>query len=212
MAWYVFALVDEPPRRPAGRGFAAPLTFRRVPGGFAAIERREDVPPLEMGALKQHDAVVSRLWADVPAILPVRFGALIQGTDLTDALAERGDELVEAFATVRNGAQFTWRSLVAPRSRAPSVPARSGVEYLRRAAGRDVTVPNRYAPVRNAVGPYVRRERFQPPVSPRPERLYHLVSKDDSHAYQAVASTVSLRHTVAFTGPWPPYAFVPEVL
>ena len=212
MAWYVFALVDEPPRRAAGRGFASALTFRRVPGGFAAVERRADVPPLEMGALKQHDAIVSRLWADVPAILPVRFGTLIDSHDLAESLAERDEEVVDAFADVRGRAQFTWRRLAAVRPSAPATRPRSGAEYLRQAAGQGTAIPSRYAPIRQAVAAYVRRERFQPAAAPRPERLYHLVAKEDADAYQSAAGSVVVPGSVAFTGPWPPYAFVPEIL
>ena len=60
MAWYVFALVEELPASP-GAGLRAKLSARRVPGGFAILERRADVPPVEFGTLKKHDAVVARL-------------------------------------------------------------------------------------------------------------------------------------------------------
>jgi hypothetical protein len=86
MAWYVFALVDAPPERRAGPGLSGALSFRPVPGGFAVVERRADVPPIEFDTLRQHDAVVSRLADAVPAILPVRFGTLLELGEIEDAL------------------------------------------------------------------------------------------------------------------------------
>jgi hypothetical protein len=214
VAWYVFALVDVPPHRPAGRGFAAPIAFERVPGGFAAAERRGDVPPIEMDALKQHDAIVARIWAQVPAILPVRFGTFLELDELRETLMDRDEDLADAFAVVRERAQFSWRNLRAPMEALPSgaPPARSGAEYLRRAAGQGASIPARYGAIRKAVAPYVQRERFQPAMTPRPERLYHLVARGDIKAYETLGRKVTFRAAIACTGPWPPYAFAPEML
>ena len=109
MPWYVFALVDRPPAERQGRGLANALAVCRVPGAFAVVERRADVPPAELGALRTHDAVVARIAGAVPAILPVRFGTLLELDDLEETLAEREEELAEAFALVRGRVQFTWR-------------------------------------------------------------------------------------------------------
>src|SRR6516165_863426 len=76
MPWYVFALVDTPPHGRLGRGLRGPLRARPSAGAYAIVERRVDVPPVELGSLRAHQAVVSRLARAVPAILPVRFGTL----------------------------------------------------------------------------------------------------------------------------------------
>ena len=81
-----------------------------MPGGFAIVERRVDVPPAEFGTLKQHDVVVARLARDVAAILPVRFGTLLEWEEIEQALEERGDEIADAFDRVRGRVQFTWRA------------------------------------------------------------------------------------------------------
>ena len=85
MAWYVFALVDAIPVRARGEGADGPLSIRKLAGAFAVVERRADVPPVEFGSLKKHQDVVTRLAAQVPAILPVRFGTLLEAEHLEEA-------------------------------------------------------------------------------------------------------------------------------
>src|SRR5262249_26015890 len=109
MAWYVFALVDAMPSGRPGRGLSGPLAVRPMAGALLVVERRADVPPTEFGVLSAHHAVVADVAARVPAILPVRFGTLMEQADLEEALNERDDEIAEAFALVRNRTQFTWR-------------------------------------------------------------------------------------------------------
>src|SRR5262245_23005537 len=109
MPWYVYALVDAVPSGRPGRGLSGPLRVRDIPGGFAVVERRADVPPPEFGSLRKHQAVVTRLSNAVPAILPVRFGTLLDDEGLDEVLGERGQELRDGFALVRHRLQFTWR-------------------------------------------------------------------------------------------------------
>ena len=146
MAWYVFALVDAIPAGRAGKGLTGPLSIRKLAGAFAVVERRADVPPVEFGRLKKHQEVVTRLARQVPAILPVRFGTLLERRPSRrgDAGARRGDR-----GGVRRRAdrvQFTWRikrresgiAGVAESAERRSTEARTlpktGAEYLRRAA------------------------------------------------------------------------------
>src|SRR5262249_13199180 len=110
MAWYVFALVDRVPSGSPGRGLGNRLSVRKVPGGLLVVEQRADVPPIEFGTLQTHQAVVTRLAARVPAILPVRFGTLLDAAEIDEALEERDDEIAEAFDLVRDRVQFTWRN------------------------------------------------------------------------------------------------------
>ena len=109
MPWYVFALVDVPPDGRLGRGLGGPLRARPSAGAYAIVERRADVPPAELGSLRAHQAVVSRLATAVPAILPVRFGTLLDDDALDETLAERDKDVADALALVRHRVQFTWR-------------------------------------------------------------------------------------------------------
>lgn len=218
MAWYVFALLDAPPSRRAGKGLAGPIALRELGACFVAAERRADVPPIEMGALKQHHVVVARLWKHVPAILPVRFGTLLGATEIADALDGKEEELVEAFDLVRGRAQFSWRAPRAGRraaSRGIIQPpgTMSGTEYLRRAARVSVPPP-RFASIRGGLAPFIAAERYEPSRPAVPETLYHLVDRKSIQAYRAAASRLpaSSAFVPTLSGPFPPYAFVPELL
>lgn len=109
MPWYVFALVDRTPSGGKLKGLSGPLGVRKIPGGFAVVERRADVPPAEFGSLKRHHDVLAQLAPRVDAILPVRFGTLLDADAIEEALDERDEEIADAFDVVRGRVQFTWR-------------------------------------------------------------------------------------------------------
>jgi hypothetical protein len=224
MPWYVFALVDTAPSGAKGRGLSGPLAVRAVPGGFAIVERRADVPPAEFGSLQRHHDIVTQLAGRVAAIVPVRFGTLMDEDAIEEALNEREDEIEEAFALVRDRVQFTWRrgGPKTPVSRGSGGPANgakvgasmSGSEYLRRAAkAARPAPPAAWGPLRAKLKPLITEERYQAATGSLPEALYHLVARDRVTRYSTMAE--ALRHAdaaLAVTGPWPPFAFAPEML
>jgi len=218
MAWYVFALLDAPPLRRAGKGLSGPIAVREMAACYVAAERRADVPPVELGALKKHHVVVARLWKHVPAILPVRFGTLLDSTEIADALDGKDEELAEAFDLVRGRAQFSWRAPRRDRRRTSATiiqrpDTMSGTEYLCRAA-RAITPPPRFSSIRRRLAPFISAERYEPSRSALPETLYHLVERKSIDAYLSAASQIPSSSSVVPTlsGPFPPYAFVPELL
>ena len=221
MSWYVFALVDAVPAGRLGRGLTAALRARPIAGAYAIVERRADVPPAELGSLRAHQAIVSRLAKAVPAILPVRFGTLLDADALDQALEERDEEIAEALALVRHRVQFTWR-----RARPASAATRRrrmsgsddhgspGTAYLRRAA-RDAAPapPAAFRPLRRRLQAFVVRELFEPAANGRPDTLYQLVEKTAVPRYRVTADALTLANDVAtVSGPWPPFAFAPEVV
>lgn len=225
MAWYVFALVDAVPSRGAGKGLTGPLAFRKLPGAFAVVERRADVPPIAFGTLKKHQDVVSRLAKQVPAILPVRFGTLLDATDLDEAIEERVEEIAEAFDLVRGRVQYTWR-LAGKLKRDASAasqqvgrakretPALSGTQYLREAArAANPPPPPVFRPLQTALVPLAVRQRYQPGTAALPEAVYHLVAAADIRRYAAAAAELGITSPkLAMTGPFAPFAFAPEML
>jgi hypothetical protein len=222
MPWYVFALVDRRPDGRLGRGLAGALGARRVPGGFAVVERRADVPPVELGTLKQHDAVLSRVAATVPAILPVRFGTLLEMDEIEDALDEREEDVAEAFDRVRGRVQFTWRRTrgqgLAANARRAKVAARgtsgvmSGAEYLRRIAAKP-EMPAAFRAIGAKLRPLVAAERYHPGTASLPDSLYHLVGGADANRYRAAAKPLaSANPAVRMSGPFAPFAFTPDLL
>jgi Gas vesicle synthesis protein GvpL/GvpF len=238
MPWYVFALVDRPPAARRVRGLAGTLTARRVPGGFAILERRADVPPVELGALKTHDAVVSRVARAVPAILPVRFGTLLELDEIEAALEEREEEIAEAFDLVRDRVQFTWRGgrgawgaegaqgtrradgalgaqglAAAARSAKVAATAMSGAAYLRRAArAAKPEPPAVFSAVRNILRPVVANERYQAATPTLPHALYHLVERGKVERYRLLAGGLAAGSPVRVSGPFAPFAFTPDFL
>ena len=179
MGWYVFALVDRMPAS-RGRGFKGPLAARRVPGAVAIVERRADVPPPAFGTLRKHQAIVSRLAVAVPAILPVRFGTLLESEDLEEALEGREREIAEALSRVRHRVQFTWRAGAPKRGIGRPLPRRR-----RQGVSTSGGQPGPRIPPRRP--PSVRSDRSCDPSScgalvrgttTLPDSLYHLVDRE----------------------------------
>jgi hypothetical protein len=219
MAWYVFAIVDEVPERGLGRGLSGPLRPRSAGGAVAIVERRADVPPAEFGSLRAHHAVVTRVAGLVPAILPVRFGTLLEDDALDLALAEREDEIRDALAAVRHRVQFTWRrplqrGRTQRRAAAGTAAIDSGAAYLRHAAHlASPAPPAAFRLLRDRTHAFVVRERFQPASGQLPDTLYQLIEKTAEKRYRAMAEAVMLTNpSLTMTGPWPPFAFAAEAL
>ena len=224
MAWYVFALVDALPSRRGGKGLTGPLSIRKLSSAFVVVERRADVPPVEFGTLKKHQDVVTRLAGQVPAILPVRFGTLLEPEDLEEAVQDRDDEIAEAFDLVRGRVQFTWREARGARREARSAGGgargarreqpKSGAEYLRRAArAANPPLPPAFKPLRARLRPLIIAERFQPATTSIPDSLYHLVDRPRAERYAVAADALKgVRPTLIVTGPFPPFAFTSDLL
>lgn len=223
MAWYVFALVDAVPSSRPGRGIGGALSMLPAGRAFAVVERRADVPPIAFGSLEKHQDVVTRMAASVPAILPVRFGTLLERDALDEALAERDEEFAGAFALVRGRVQFTWRKRGARREagggkqtvRETFTPlAASGTDYLRHAArAAKPAPPAAWRALRSKLAPLFAAERYQAATATLPESLYHLVDRASSVRYATVGA--GLQHAtpaLTMSGPWPPFAFAPEIL
>ena len=224
MAWYVFALVDEVPAGRAGKGLTGPLSIRKLAGAFAVVERRADVPPVEFGSLKKHQEVVTRLARQVPAILPVRYGTLLEDDHLDEATRERDDEIAEAFDVVRDRVQFTWRikrgsgigdqgSGGAERRKTERDLPKTGAEYLRRAAKASNPSPPAAFRVLSKLAPLMTKQRYQAATPAIPEAVYHLV--DTTNVDRYVTAAAAVRQTsplLTVTGPFPPFAFALEIL
>lgn len=226
MAWYVFALVDAVPSGPPGKGLRGNLSIRRVPGALAVVERRADVPPAEFGTLRRHQAVVERLAGAVPAILPVRFGTLLDDEEIEEVLQDRDEEIAEALESVRHRVQFTWRSTRRREDgkkgsttgkmgrKEDGKTGSTGAEYLQRAArAASPPPPAAFRAMRTKLAPLIQAERYQPAGAAMPDTIYHLVENSAASRYAAAAmEIVAAQPRLALTGPFPPFAFAPEIL
>ena len=179
-------------------------------------------------ALRAHDAVVRRTARIAPAVLPVRFGTLVASDrSLVALLDEWSDELLAALALVDRRCQMTLR-LFAPAG-AVSLPEESsapdtltvdgnlpGTSYLAgraRAHARAQSAPE-LEPLREALASIVAAERItRHDQGPLLLTAYHLIPQGAAPAYRKLlqrhAGLLHARATVS--GPWPAYAFVPEL-
>ena len=88
----------------------------------------------------------------------------------------------------------------------------TGTEYLKRAAAK-AAPPAVFRAIREKTRPFVAAERYEAARASLPESLYHLVAREDVERYQQVAATLAAATPVTrVTGPFPPFAFTPELL
>jgi hypothetical protein len=212
VALYVIAIVDTPlaPFRVGQRPFRS---VKCAPGVFAIIERRAEAPTVtDLHLRAQHRAVVQAS-RKVDAILPVRFGTLLQADDLIDVVRNFEEDIHEALEDVRGKVQMTIRVVGGPHQVAPrkktthhKAPGRDHLEALR--AALHVPIPTTARPVLRAVEPFVVRERRE--RGPGLATIYHLVKRENVRLYRTAfdENVIPAAHV---TGPWPPFAFTPRL-
>lgn len=214
---YVYAIVGGSGNAPRARGIGGRALVRVRAGRIAAIAEPMDRPPaVAVERLQAQERLVRRLAARHAAILPARFGSHTKDErELQSILRIRGASLARGLTRVRGSEQMILRLFVSdppPRSSTPRSGSASGTAYLRRLAGADI--PSLTA-VRQALARLriVRGERVE--LQRESISVYHLIRRGASHGYAtAVFDAISREAGVAafVSGPWPPYAFVPELI
>ena len=213
---YVYALCDSDHRIPARVG-RHHLECLELDGLVAIVERRVAAPVLSEGSLRDQHRVVVRLHQRAQALIPVRFGALLDRAELDRIVRQRRAPLVRALKRVRGMAQMTVRSFDA-RSRLPAaLPAASGTAYLaRRARDARPDVPPALNAVRRAVRSLVVDESIEAGRGAVRVVVNHLIRAGDVDRYLARAESALRRaaasESLLVTGPWPPFAFAPEIM
>lgn len=212
MALYVIAIVDVPiPRfRVGARPFRS---VKCAPGVFAVVERRTEVPTLTDVHLRaQHRAVVHAA-KSAAAILPVRFGTLLQADDLIEVVRNFAEDIEEALEDVRGRVQMTIRVAAGPpravarkKPVTSEAPGRAHLEALR--AALHVPIPRAAKPLLRAVEPWVIRERRE--RGPALATIYHLVKGQDVRSYRT-AFDANVIPGAILSGPFPPFAFTPRL-
>lgn len=221
---YLYALTGASPGIDLGAGLAGePL--RQVGEGTltAIVGEIGQKPPVTRESLAAHDAVVQRLAAAIPALLPTRFGQTISGErDLLAWISSRRKDLMEALALVEGCVQMTLRVFAGPgapeEALVPEPPDEAlgpGARYMqarREAAAREKALPE-IAPLREALRPLLRAERVERASSGRLRATaYDLVRRGEAQVYARTVAEAAPHlgvWKVTATGPWPPYAFAP---
>jgi hypothetical protein len=161
--------------------------------------------------------VVVELGRRCEAILPVRFGAWIEPAELERLVEAREPIIRRALKHVRHREQMTVRIFGEDeRPVMPAPAAVTGTAYLesRRAATTPRLTPLATA-IRTAVVGLAVEERIDAGRGRLQLALHHLVDRGRSDDYEArVAGVISRSQTadtVVVSGPWPPFAFAPEL-
>ena len=211
MALYVHALADVsvmPWSDVDGRR----IDSLEVDGIFVIAERRDTAPALTEHELQRQHDIVLRIAAAVPAVIPARFGSLVDEAELSAILRARQDVIKTTLDHVRDNVQMTLRMSAEKPQPPVTAPASSvtGRDYLsRRRDALFPAVPAYAEPALREVKPYVRDVRTK-----RSERgdltLYHLIRRADVDDYHQALSSVATPGIVA-SGPFAPFAFAPDL-
>jgi Gas vesicle synthesis protein GvpL/GvpF len=212
---YVFALATEAcePFELSGHSIESIETQ----GVYAVVERAGRLPPVSEQALRDQHEVIAHLHSTLPALLPARFGAFLDGRELDSIVAQRRDTIVGALRLVRGRSQMTIRALAAEpvHTTAAAVAGReivSGTEYLESRKALATVRPPPLRAASEAVRGLAVDERFDTARSGAAAMLYHLVDRRQISAYRDLLARITPADgTVTVTGPWAPFAFTPDL-
>jgi hypothetical protein len=214
MPLYVFALTNKP--GPALHYGRRRIQFVEIDGVHAAVERVARRPPVSEAALRSQHEIVTRLAESVDAILPARFGAFVEPAELEALVALRRERIVRTLALVSGRIQMTVRTFrpdspgESRNAQPVSTKPMSGTEYLVQRRGAVPRLGGAAACISTALAPLVREERRYPGEGRVEWTLYHLVDRTTLPRYESeIAAFTS--PAVAVTGPWPPFAFAPDL-
>jgi hypothetical protein len=224
MSVYLYALIARAGAAPLGCGMIGePLRAVECGDVIAVVGDMPEPPAIDAAALHAHDGAVRRIAAIADAILPARFGSLVDDqAELVRRIEPLGPSLAAALDRVAGTEQMTMRVYErgAAAQAAVSVPRDlgPGTRYLAERARqrghaawgavRDAILP--------ALAPLVRAERLEShDTSPLVATVHHLIERGGGELYTATAHRAAAGVTAAsleVRGPWPPYAFAAEAM
>jgi Gas vesicle synthesis protein GvpL/GvpF len=209
---WVYAVCDRPDLPPPGVPGLADAPLERIAAGpLVAVFSRHGQAPDEPGldSLLAHERVVESLMSD-RAVLPMRFGMRLRSADdVREALAGRGDLLLEALDRVRGRVELAVRATQPAAS--VRAPGASGSEYVRARLAGAHTLAALHEPLA-AVAVAARCWPERAPGEPR--RGSYLVDEPTVGVFRRTVERLQREHPEAAllcTGPWPAYSFVDAV-
>jgi hypothetical protein len=189
-----------------------------------------DPPAVTPTALRAHDGTIRRMTTIADAVLPFRFGSMVDGElDLARRLEPGEAALEAALEQVAGREQMTVRvyERTAPGAGSPRDGADApvtddlgpGARYLLARRRLHEGDPRRGAALEAVLAvnaTIIRAQRVEPHASPPLiASVHHLIERGHDEAYAAAlqAGTAELvGAAVTVSGPWPPYAFASEAL
>jgi hypothetical protein len=215
MMLYVYGFVDRagPPMRAAGQ----PIEIVPCGGFHVALARLEEPPSASVEAVRRQHAIVDRLARTFDAVLPARFGSSLTPASLREIVRLRRTELKAALRELRGCVQMTIRlaepAVAAEAAGRTDLPP--GTAYLeRRRAASTIARSPLIERLHASVEHMTRHERVEADAARSMTLLYHAIVRADIRRYRAaIARTAAASgDRVVVTGPYPPYAFAPELL
>jgi len=210
---YVYALT-EPGLPQRLRVLGHSLRVISLSPAAVVVERRRDRPDATTEALQDQHAVVLQLASRCDALLPARFGSLIEEGALRTTVTDHRAEIGDALDLVRGRQQMTVRVFGAPDAGRPASDRSTGTAFLQSRKDRAHYVPPEVAAIRTALGPFAAAERLESGEGGLRVTMFHLVARDRVEAYRrqaAVLQSTLTPHHVTITGPWPAFAFTPQL-
>ena len=212
---YVFALAGDrcEPFERAGHV----IEIVRTGTVYAAVERVNRPPTVSEQALRDQHQVIAHLHAKLDALLPARFGAIVDTRELESLVAQRRDAIAEALQLVRGRSQMTIRLLGGEAAQAvPPAPAASraasGTDYLESRRALLSAIPSALSAASEAVRSLAVLERFETGRGSTAATLYHLIERNQVQIYRdLLASVASGDGKLTVSGPWAPFAFTPDL-
>lgn len=222
---YVYALLALPAG--GSRSIREPRSIRvcgrriqLIPIGDiqAAVEQIERPPELSEASLRSQHEIVVALGRRFDPILPVRFGAAVDRAELERLVTGRQARLRRALDDVRGCEQMTVRIVgKEARTHASMALTTTGTAYLtdrHRALRRGLPAAGKR--IGRALERLIARERIDPGRGRIRSTLHHLIPRGRAAEYRALverALTGSTpgEHQVVVSGPWPPFAFTPDL-
>ncbi|MGH2936857.1 MAG: GvpL/GvpF family gas vesicle protein [Solirubrobacterales bacterium] len=195
--------------------------LRRVTVGrvAAVVSEHERAPEAGEERFWQHEAVVERLLED-GTVLPMRFGATVDGEgELETLLRSREEEFVALLAVVRGAVELSVRAEL-PRSDSTHEPGgdaateKSGTEYMRdrgRALREIGQAKERlHEPLKDLSRRSLVLEARTAHGFEGAFRATYLVDVERVDTFSRCVDSLAeeLGGEVSCTGPWPPYSFV----
>jgi Gas vesicle synthesis protein GvpL/GvpF len=211
---YVYAITEPGlPRRLRILGHSLHvLPVERVQ---VVVERRRSPADASPEILQEQHSIVVALAGRSGALLPARFGSLVDEESLRAMVVEHQPGLVEALNLVRGRQQMTVRVFGAPAAPPPEPgPPTTGTKFLEARRARAHYVPPEAETIRDVLGGFAAAERVEPGERGLRVTVFHLVPHDRLNAYRDRASVLQSQlapYQVTVTGPWPAFAFVPEL-
>ena len=189
-----------------------------VGGLYAAVGRLSERPVLSEAALRHQHEIVVALNRSAPALLPVRFGALVDSDELSSIVGQRYGTLRRALDAVRGQDQMTIRVFdeLVSHGPDPSFEPGSGADYLRRrAAAAQPRLTEEVKRILESVKPLVSAQVVDAGRGTVQATIHHLVRRGRAARYRGIvassAAGLDPRPDFTISGPWPPFAFAPDI-